>query len=213
MLEKPMPQIKNAPKAAETIYRVLKSEILSGVIEPGTLLSESQLAKRFGVSRTPAREALGILAYDRLVTSLPQRGHQVRTISFSEVKHAFRLRELLEVEGVRQAVHRISDEEICYLKELIATAQAGNLVSFNYEFHVTIAKASGNRVLADFIEELLMLMERVLLQDPDLAVYTEETIRPEAEIVEALENRDEHAACEAMRRHIQDTMRILTHIN
>ncbi len=202
-----------APKAAENIYRILKGEILKGEIEPGALLSESRLAKRFGVSRTPVREALSMLAIDHLIATLPQRGHQVRTISFSEVMDAFRIRELLEVESVRLAVQHISDDTICYLKELIATAKKKDLVAFNYEFHTTIAKASGNRVLAEFIEEILILMERVLAVHPDLANYTERTIHPEFEIVEALENHDERAACEAMRGHIQDTMRILTQIN
>lgn len=213
MIPKTISAPEYAPKAAENIYRILKGEILKGEIESGALLSESQLAKRFGVSRTPVREALSMLASNRLIASLPQRGHQVRTISFSEVMDAFRIRELLEVEGVRLAAQRISDDTICYLKELIATAKKKDLVAFNYEFHTTIAKASGNRVLAEFIEEILTLMERILAVHPDLVKYTEETIHPEVEIVEALENRDELAACEAMRRHIHDTMRKLTQIN
>jgi DNA-binding GntR family transcriptional regulator len=193
-------------KPAETIYRTLKNEILRGVVEPGALLSESKLAKRFGVSRTPVREALSMLNNDRLISSLPQRGHQVRTIPFSEAMDAFRLRELLEVEAIRLAVNRISDEKITYLKQLIENAKDNDLYVANYEFHTTIAKASGNRILAEYIEELLALMERILVVHPDFLKYSNEAIRPEAEIVEALEKRDENAACEAMRRHIRDTM-------
>jgi DNA-binding GntR family transcriptional regulator len=196
----------NTPKAAENIHRVLKCEILRGEIESGALLSESKLAKRFGVSRTPSREALSKLANDRLTFSLPQRGHLVRTISFSEAMEAFQLRELLEVEAVRLAVHRIPNEKINYLKNLIDNPKNDEIGVFNYEIHTTIAKASENRILAEFIEELLILMERILLVDPEFRQNTSESVQPEAEIIAALENRDETAACEAMRRHIRNTM-------
>ncbi len=194
------------PKAAEKIHRILKSEILRGEIESGTMLSESKLAKRFGVSRTPVREALSMLANDRLTFALPQRGHQVRTISFSEAMDAFQIRELLEVEAVRLAVHCISAEKIGYLKKLIKDAKDGDSSAFNFEFHTIIAKASENRILAEFIEEMLTLMERILLVDPEYRQYTQDAWQPESEIVAALEKRDEAAASEAMRRHIRDTM-------
>jgi DNA-binding GntR family transcriptional regulator len=106
------PSNEQEPKAAKKIHQVLKEEILNGIIEPGTLLSESKLASRFGVSRTPIREALSMLDNDRLIFSLPQRGHQVRTVSFSETVDAFRIRELLEVEAIRLAVHRIKEYPI-----------------------------------------------------------------------------------------------------
>jgi GntR family transcriptional regulator, rspAB operon transcriptional repressor len=194
------------PKAAENIHRVLKNEILRGVIDPGTLLSESKLAKRFGVSRTPVREALSMLANDRLIFSLPQRGHQVRTISFSEAIDAFRIRELLEVEAIRLAVHRISNEQIQELRQMVADARNTDSMVWNYEFHTTIAKASGNRILAEFTEELFTLMERILTVHPDFHNFSNEAIRPEIELLNALEQRDEAAACDAMRRHIRDTM-------
>lgn len=199
------------PKAAENIHRILKREILTGEIEPGALLSESKLAKRFGVSRTPVREALSMLANERLIFSLPQRGHQVRTVSFSDVVDAFHTRELLEVEGVRLAVQHISDEKIVYLRAMTENTLYNNLseqeqMVFNYEFHSTIARGSGNHILAEFIEELLVFMQRVLVVNPEFDRLMNEGISPEAEIVTALEKRDEQAACEAMRRHIRNTM-------
>ncbi len=197
---------ERTPKAAENIYRILKEDILKGAIEPGALLSESKLAKRFGVSRTPVREALSMLANDRLTFALPQRGHQVRMISFSEAMDAFRIRELLEVEAIRLAVHRITDEQISFLKQLIKNTENRDLFTLNYEFHTAIAKASNNRILAEFVEEMLTLMERVLAVHPDFKAYSDESVQPEAEIIDALEKRDETAACEAMRRHIRDTM-------
>ncbi|MGQ9584402.1 MAG: GntR family transcriptional regulator [Anaerolineae bacterium] len=192
-------------RATDEVYTRIKREILCGEIEPGSLLSESKLAERFGVSRTPVREALSLLASDGLITTLPQRGHLVHTVSLSEVLDAFRVREILEVEAAGLAVHRISDAEIVHLREL-AEAREGDFPSLNHEFHTIIAKAGGNRVLADFIERLLMLMRRVLLLDPHLAGWTEEGTQEALAICEALAARDEAAAREAMRTHIRNTL-------
>lgn len=181
-------------KAAETVYNRLRDEILSGQIDPGELLSEAEIARRFDVSRTPVREALNLLACDRLVQALPQRGHLVRTISFSEIMEAFELRELLEVKAAGEAALNITDEEIEELKKIILDQEDG--VLSNYVFHSRIARISGNRLLAEFIEELLMLMQRMMINHPKIHY-----LDPEFKIIEALEKRDPEAAREAMRAH------------
>lgn len=190
----------------ENVYTTLKHDIMWGKIESGTLLSELKLAARFGVSRTPVREALTMLASDGLINTLPRRGHLVRTISLSEMLNAFRVRELLEVEAVAQAVRRITDQEIAHLRELAEAGDGVDLPDLNRQFHMTIARASGNRILADFIERLLILMQSVLIMDPHLAAWTEEGMEEELAIINALAARDEEAAREAMRRHIRNTL-------
>lgn len=204
--ESPSLKSQARPSATENVYTTLKQEIMWGEIEPGTLLSELKLAERFGVSRTPVREALTMLASDGLVTTIPRRGHLVRTVSLSEILGAFRVRELLEVEAVAQATRRIADQEIAYLRGLAEAGNDADLPDLNREFHLTIAKASGNRILADFIERLLILMQSVLIMDPHLAAWTEEGMEEELAIINALAARDEKAACEAMRCHIRNTL-------
>jgi DNA-binding GntR family transcriptional regulator len=192
---------------SERVYSELKRQIMWGEIQPGTLLSEAQLATRFGVSRTPVREALTMLASDGLITTLPWRGHLVRTVSFSEILDAFRLRELLEVEAAGQACLCITEQELAHLTKLSRRRDDDNIIpDINRQFHMTIAHASGNRVLADFIERLLMMMQSVLIKDPHLASWTEEGMQAEIAIIEALTARDEEAAREAMRNHIRNTL-------
>lgn len=202
----PLSTSQGAPSASEQVYNTLKQEIMWGEIEPGTLLSELKLAARFGVSRTPVREALTMLASDGLITTLPRRGHLVRTVSFSELLGAFRLRELLEVEAVAQASQRITDSELVYLSELARVRDDADIPALNREFHMTVARASGNRVLADFIERLLILMQSILIKDPHLASWTEEGMEEETAIINALAARDEDAAREAMRSHVRNTL-------
>ena len=194
------------PSASDQVYATLKQEVVWGEIEPGTLLSESKLAARFGVSRTPVREALTMLASDGLITTLSRRGHLVRTVSFSEILGAFRLRELLEVEAAGLAAQRVTDHDLAYLRQLAENRDGGDVPAKNREFHMTIARASGNRVLAEFIERLLMLMQSVLIKDPHLRTWTREGMQVELSIIDALASRDEEAAREAMGGHIRNTL-------
>jgi DNA-binding GntR family transcriptional regulator len=202
----PPASLDGRKNCANQVYVVLKSDIMEGRIAPGALLSESSLASRFGMSRTPVREALGVLASDGLITTLPQRGHVVNTVSVSEVLDAFRLREILEVEAIGQAVRRISDVEIDRLRELIAIREAADLPDINREFHTAIARASGNRLLVDFIDRLLISMQRVLIMDPRTTHWTEEGFQEEQSIVEALAAHDEECARLAIAHHIRSTL-------
>lgn len=194
------------PSASEQVYTTLKQEIMWGEIEPGTLLSELKLAARFGVSRTPVREALTILASDGLITTLSRRGHLVRTVSFSEILEAFRLRELLEVEAAGQAANHITDHDLAYLKQLAEISGGTDMLVRDREFHLIIARASGNRLLSEFIERLLILMQSVLIKDPHLKTWTDEGFQVQLTIIDALASHDEEAAREAMGSHIRSTL-------
>jgi len=189
------------PRAADQVYETLKKEIISGAIGPGELLSENVIAQRFKISRTPVREAFNQLSCEGLTQVLPQRGHQVRTISFSEVMEAFHLRELLEVEAIGEAARRITDQELEQLRGIMqGITDADDVLLKNYHFHSTIARISGNRLLAEYIEELLILMQRLLVHTPTLF-----DPNPELSIIEVLATRDPEAAREAMRAHLKDT--------
>jgi GntR family transcriptional regulator, rspAB operon transcriptional repressor len=186
------------PPASSQVYTELKQEILSGEIGSGELLSENEIARRFEVSRTPVREALSKLACEGLLEVLPQRGHLVRTISFAEVMEAFRLRELLEMEAIGEAARRITDAELAHLKDIVMSEE--DVILLNYRFHTGIARISGNRLLAEFIEELLILMQRLLINTPTLMDR-----EPELGIIEVLSRRDPEAARQAIRDHLIDT--------
>ena len=193
------------------IYPQLKNDILTGKIESGTLLSEIEIARQYGVSRTPVRNALSNLACERVVVALPQRGHLVRTITFSEVVETFRVREILEVEAAGEAAIRITDQQINELRQIYQDRLGEEAVLWNYRFHVAVAKFSGNRLLLEFIEEILVLMQRLLIDHPDMQRDSSE---PERKIIEALTTRDPEIARAAMRDHIQNVVeRLLNNKN
>lgn len=194
---------------AQEVYASLKDDIVWGRIAPGTMLSETRIAEAFSVSRTPVREALHKLAAAGLVQSIPNQGHLVHTVSASEALDAFRLREILEVEAAGQAAERITEEDIERLRELADTRKSDDFIALNHEFHTIIARASGNRILADYIDQLLILMQQILAVDPHLADWTEEGAEAEHDIIEALEAGDAPLARKAMRRHIRNTRSVV----
>src|SRR5919109_4415462 len=102
---------------ADEIALVIEDDIVSGRIEPGTVLRQEQLSERFGVSRTPIREALRRLAALGLVSFVPNRGVRVRTLSHEELREAFLVRAELESLATELAAPRMTEEDLAELEE------------------------------------------------------------------------------------------------
>lgn len=100
---------------ADDIARVLEDEIVGGAIEPGTVMRQEQLSERFGVSRTPVREALRRLAALGLVSFEPNRGVRVRSISPFELREAHLVRAELEALATEVATPRMTREDLSAL--------------------------------------------------------------------------------------------------
>ena len=140
----------------EQVRDRLREDILAGRLEPGTELSEVALAREFGTSRGPLREALGRLASEGLVTITPRRGAVVAQLSREEFIDAYQVREALETLAVRLAVPLMSDAEISHLRELCElmdrAARANEVHVFfdtNNSFHEALVRGSRNRKLHD----------------------------------------------------------------
>ena len=182
------------------VYASVRQAIISGHLEQGVIINEGELARQYRVSRTPVREALLILAVEGLVTCLPRTGYMVTQITVRDVQEAFHLREILEVEAIRLAVGRI-DAEVLEALEAKKIGDPPELnPEFNREFHLLLARASGNMRLARLVAQLLDEMERMLIYDP---VYTDPTPFEHEQILVALKASDAEVAQEAVRYHVQ----------
>src|SRR5215471_13820524 len=100
---------------ADDIAVLIEEAIVSGELEPGSVLRQEQLSERFGVSRTPVREALRRLAALGLVSFVPNRGVRVRTLSYDELEQAFLVRAELEALVTEIAAAKLTDDALAEL--------------------------------------------------------------------------------------------------
>jgi DNA-binding GntR family transcriptional regulator len=192
------------------IYNQIKQAIISGSIKPGEFLNEADLAQKYGIGKTPTREALLLLTHENLLESMPRVGYVVTRLTTKDFVEIYSLRVLLESEAVGLAVERITSEEIDRLEqnnleEAQLFAQSGNRLTseayrLNYEFHMLIAQASGNARLAKIIGDLINDLERALSSDPYLADSNQHV-----EIINSLKAHDKFRAQEAMKAHLGET--------
>jgi DNA-binding GntR family transcriptional regulator len=197
----------------EEIREQLIDDILSGRLPPGTRIVETRLAQQFGVSQAPVREALRDLELFGFVVSSPFRSTQVRQISTDDLLEIYPIRASLESLAAREAASRMTDEILARLEELIEAmreaAAAGDHrahVDADYNFHHTIIKASGNRMLEHVWQTMRLatttLVTHSLLQMTHRSL--DEIGERHLPVLEALRARDPLEAEAAMRRHIQE---------
>lgn len=151
------------------VYETLRKEIIDLELPPGSPIDEVQLSQRFGMSRTPVREALVRLASDNLVVALPNRSTIVAPIDFLNLGAFFNALTLMYRMTTRQAARHADENdlaEIRRLQEAFATAvsrqDALAMIDTNRDFHVAIAQAGRNPYYADFFTRLLDEGRRLL---------------------------------------------------
>jgi DNA-binding GntR family transcriptional regulator len=204
-----------AMSAAQTkkdrVYQQIRRAILSGELKAGEILKEGELAQRYGAGKTPTREALIVLSYEKFLEPMPRVGYIVATTSIQDVLETFHLRLLLEVEAIGLAAERITDEDILRLQRNIRLEEAldsqysgselmEKAFELNREFHLILAQASGNSRLAQTVVQLIDDMKRMLSKDPYMADPVQHSL-----VIESLKPRDKAIAQQGMRRHLEDT--------
>jgi DNA-binding GntR family transcriptional regulator len=142
------------------LYADIRRDIVRGAFQPGDLLRERELAARYGVSKTPVREALSLLAQEEMVKAVPRAGYMVTQLTMRDVQEVYHLRLTLEAMAARLAAERITDQELQELERLTSASNPDEAVLFNHQFHLGVARASGNSRLAKMIEQLLDDMDR-----------------------------------------------------
>jgi DNA-binding GntR family transcriptional regulator len=217
--------VQSTSLAGEIAFR-LRAEILDGKLPPGTRLQHEELATRFGVSRTPIREALRQLQALNLVVVAPNRGAAVRAPSRTELAEVYELRADLEGFACELACARASDPDLAELDraqarlteaihsvEQLGDAELDAAVgSWNTAFHACIHHAAGNRRLAESIQHLQDFFPRDSVWRAlanDGAALANMNITEHEAIAAALHARKAAQARRAMREHVSKAGAIL----
>jgi DNA-binding GntR family transcriptional regulator len=194
---------------SENLAQLLESEILSGAIAPGVRLDEQSLATRFGVSRTPVREALRHLASSGLVQIRAHQGAVVKQLTLTELLEIFQVIAELEGLAARLAARRMSEDDKNRLKHIhevsLRHAHGREERAFfeeNNRLHDLILDASGNKFLIARVHELRCRVEPYRRYVTRVAGVMEKSVEDHAAIIAAIDNRDGAAAHDCMRSHL-----------
>lgn len=194
---------------AADVRAVLQDEIESGVLAPGVPLDERALAARFGVSRTPVREALQQLAVLDLVRIAPRQGVTVARLSVSKLRAMMEFIAELEALAAKFAARRVDEQLAQRLDAMLARCQeaavTGGVAEYtlaNALFHETIYAGSRNPYLAEQIRHARRMSQRYRVRDFHNKAHIAQSLRDHLQIVRAIQNGDEAAAWQAMALHV-----------
>jgi DNA-binding GntR family transcriptional regulator len=198
--KKSIPPVINA-------YELMIKAIESGELPSGSRLRENDLAARFGISRTPIREALRRLETQGLVTHVPRQGAIVCQLTYSEIGQLYYMREVLEGTAARLATMHATDVEVAVLREMIEadhsiTGNPRRLAQRNRLFHRQIYLIARNRFLLGFFENMQTSLSILAGTTLAIPMRGSKSLEEHSRVVDAIAAHDPDAAETAAREHM-----------
>ena len=191
----------------EKILETIRDAILKGTLKPGERVSEPELAERFGISRTPIREAFRQLESEGYLEVMPRKGAVVASLSERDVVEFYAIKSILEGHAARIAAERMTDRDLERLETINAKLQQiaadGDIKSFfrvHNEFHELFIKASGNDKLVELINQLVLKFNRLRLASLAQPGRMEISVQEHRKIIEAFRKHDGDQADSLVRR-------------
>lgn len=191
----------------EKILETIREQILRGNLKPGEKVAEPELAEKFGISRTPIREAFRQLESEGYLTVIPRKGAVVASLSERDVAEFYAIKSILEGYAARIAADRLSDRDIERLETINARlaqlAKEGDVKTFfrvHNEFHDLFIKAASNDKLYELITQLVMKFNRPRLASLSLPGRMEISVQEHRKIIEAFKHKDGEKADNLVRK-------------
>jgi DNA-binding GntR family transcriptional regulator len=190
------------------IYLKIHAAIAGHRLQPGSRLVEDQLSEVFGVSRMRIRSVLHSLARDKVVTLQRNRGAVVAYPTVQEAKEVFAARRLIEVALARDVVRAADDKALKRLKAHIKKEEQGERshdraleLRASHEFHTLLAEIVGNRVIIEFLRELMARSSLItaIYERPNVSTCSH---LAHAHLIKCIERRDGPGLAAAMLQHI-----------
>ena len=204
------------PALAVELADRLRRMIVDGDLEPGGKVPEKALTERFGVSRTPLREALKVLAAEGYIRLIPNRGSVVAELTIADLEEAFPIIAALEGAAGELACQSASDEEIAAIGKandaMHAAFEAGDMPAYfelNQQIHGAILAAARNPMLIQHHRKVAQYVQRARYQANRAPQRWAEAVGEHDAIIEALESRDGERLGRLMKEHLDHKLEAL----
>ncbi|MDM0028420.1 GntR family transcriptional regulator [Variovorax saccharolyticus] len=209
-----MSAVTLTPRALyEEVAELLRQRIFSRELEPGGWIDELKLAEEYGISRTPLREALKVLAAEGLVTMKVRRGAYVTEVSEKDLSDVYHLLSLLESDAAGVVAERASAAELAELErlhaELEAAAKPGHVdrehfFAINERFHMRLLAIANNRWRDQMVADLRKVMKLNRHNSLLKAGRIGESLKEHRALMEAIKARDAAVAMQRMQQHFRN---------
>ncbi|MGQ3195960.1 MAG: GntR family transcriptional regulator [Hydrogenophaga sp.] len=205
-----MSALSLSPRALyEEVAELLRQRIFRRELEPGSWIDELKLAEEYGISRTPLREALKVLAAEGLVTMKVRRGAYVTEVSEKDLADVYHLLALLESDAAGVVAARASDEELASLQALhqeleAAVGERDRFFALNEQFHMRVLELARNRWREQMVADLRKVMKLNRHNSLLKSGRIEESLAEHRAIVAALTQRDAALTVQRMREHFEN---------
>ncbi len=201
-------QSESARSQGERAYLLIRDQIVTLKLAPGSVIEESRLRQELALGRTPIREALQRLAHENLVTFVPHRGTFVCDINLTDLHRLTEVRAELEGYAARLAAERAAASDRAsmetMLDELEQTDESDveNLMRLDQRIHRQIYRATRNTFLQAMLEETFNLSLRIWFLGLDRGVRLKAAVEEHRQLLEAIVERDAERATAVMRQHV-----------
>lgn len=193
------------------VLNLIREDILSCDLQPGVELREAELAERYNVSKSPVRDALQQLQFEKLVVTVPRRGHRVTPISLSDAQDILEMRVTLETTAVRKIAKEATPEQLASLdvyREVDLTCMR-TFARYNRKFHIELARLCGNRRLAEEMRRLLDSYERICIASLERMKRDQgdmtKALADHCDLIDALQARDAARSARISQKHLKQS--------
>ena len=199
----------------EEVAEQLRQRIFRRELEPGSWIDELKIAEEFGISRTPLREALKVLAAEGLVTMKVRRGAYVTEMSEKDLRDVYHLLSLLESDAARVVAATASEAQLHELQDLHAELEAAagereRFFAVNERFHMRLLEMADNRWRSQMVADLRKVMKlnrhNSLLKQGRI----EDSLSEHRTVMAAIALRDGSATAQAMQAHFAQGLEAAT---
>lgn len=200
----------------EKILETIRDAIMSGVLKPGEKVAEPELAERFGISRTPIREAFRQLESEGYLMVIPRKGAVVASFSAKEIDEFYAIKSILEGYAAHRACKNLSEKEIDRLaainEKLRVLAEDGDIKHFfkiHNDFHELFRKAADNVKLDEMIASLVSKFQRLRYTSLSKPGRMKMSVQEHYKIIEAFRARNAELAEQLVRKSAEYGGRVL----